>query len=50
MVEHERILERKDIDAVLIATTQHWHGIPFIQAAKAGKHIYVEKPLSLSVD
>ena len=49
MVEHERILDRKDIDAVVIATTQHWHGIPFIQAAQAGKHIYVEKPFSHTV-
>jgi predicted dehydrogenase len=49
VVEHERILERKDIDAVIIATTQHWHGRPFIQAAQAGKHIYVEKPLSHTV-
>ncbi len=46
VVEHERILERPDIDAVLIATAQHWHGIPMIQAVKAGKHVYVEKPLS----
>lgn len=49
VVEHERILERKDVDAVLIATTQHWHGRPFIQAAQAGKHIYVEKPFSHTV-
>jgi predicted dehydrogenase len=49
VVEHERVLDRQDIDAVLIATTQHWHGIPFIQAALAGKHIYVEKPLSHTV-
>lgn len=49
VVEHERILQRKDVDAVLIATTQHWHGIPCIQAALAGKHIYVEKPLSHTV-
>ena len=49
VVEHERILDRKDIDAVIIATTQHWHGRPFIQAAQAGKHIYVEKPLSHTV-
>ena len=41
VVEHERILDRRDVDAVLIATTQHWHGLPFIQAAQAGKHIYV---------
>jgi predicted dehydrogenase len=49
VVEHERILDRMDIDAVIIATTQHWHGRPFIQAAQAGKHIYVEKPLSHTV-
>jgi predicted dehydrogenase len=48
-VEYERVLERRDIDAVLIATTQHWHGLPFIQAAQAGKAIYVEKPLSHTV-
>lgn len=48
-VEHERILERADIDAVVIATTQHWHGRPFIQAALAGKAIFVEKPLSHTV-
>ena len=33
VLDHERILERQDIDAVVIATTQHWHGLPFIQAA-----------------
>ena len=49
VLEHERVLDRKDVDAVLIATTQHWHGIPFIQAAQAGKHIYVEKPFSHTV-
>jgi predicted dehydrogenase len=49
VVEHERLLDRKDVDAVLIATTQHWHGIPFIQAVQAGKHVYVEKPLSHTV-
>ena len=49
VVEHERILERQDIDAVFITTSQHWHGIPMIQAAAAGKHIYVEKPLSHTV-
>jgi predicted dehydrogenase len=49
VLEHERLLDRRDIDAVLIATTQHWHGRPFIQAAQAGKHIYVEKPLSHTI-
>ncbi len=46
---YERILERKDVDAVVIATTQHWHGLPHIQACQAGKHIFVEKPLSHTV-
>lgn len=49
LAEHERILDRPDVDAVLIATTQHWHARPFIQAAQAGKHIFVEKPLSHNV-
>jgi len=49
VVEHERILERKDIDAVVIATTEHWHGIPHIHACQAGKHIFVEKPLSHTI-
>ena len=49
VLEYRRIIDRKDIDAVLIATTQHWHGLPFIHAAQAGKHIYVEKPLSHTV-
>jgi predicted dehydrogenase len=49
VLEYRRVLDREDVDAVLIATTQHWHGLPFIHAAQAGKHIYVEKPLSHTV-
>ena len=49
ILDYERVLDRQDIDAVVIATTQHWHGLPFIRAAQAGKHIFVEKPLSHSV-
>ncbi len=47
--DYRRILDRKDIDAVFIGTTQHWHGLPFIHACQAGKAIYVEKPLSHTV-
>jgi predicted dehydrogenase len=49
VLEYERILDRKDVDAVVIATTQHWHGLPHIKACQAGKHIFVEKPLSHTV-
>ena len=44
--DHRKLLERKDIDAVVIATPDHWHAIQFIHAAQAGKEIYIEKPLS----
>jgi predicted dehydrogenase len=43
--EHERILERKDIDAVLIASPEHWHHDHLIAAVAAGKDAYSEKPM-----
>jgi predicted dehydrogenase len=43
------ILDRKDIDAVVIATPDHWHAIQMIAACKAGKDVYVEKPLSVTI-
>ena len=47
--DFREMLSRKDLDAVFIATPDHWHSIPVIMAANAGKHIYCEKPLSLTV-
>ncbi|MFN9921286.1 MAG: Gfo/Idh/MocA family protein [Acidobacteriota bacterium] len=47
--DFRQLLARKDIDAVLIALPDHWHSIPVIMAARAGKDIYGEKPLSLTV-
>jgi predicted dehydrogenase len=49
-VDYRRVLERKDIDAVLIATPDHWHA-PMIEAAcQAGKDAYCEKPLSNAIE
>ncbi|MBM3760290.1 MAG: Gfo/Idh/MocA family oxidoreductase [Acidobacteria bacterium] len=47
--DFRQLLARKDIDTVLIALPDHWHSIPVIQAAKAGKDIYGEKPLALTI-
>jgi predicted dehydrogenase len=47
--DFREVLARKDIDTVLIAVPDHWHSIPVIEAARAGKDIYGEKPLSLTI-
>lgn len=47
--DFRELLARPDIDAVLIATGNRWHGLGSIYAAKAGKDIYCEKPISLTI-
>jgi predicted dehydrogenase len=47
--DFQEVLERKDIDAVLIATPDHWHSIPVMIAAHNKKDIYCQKPLSLTI-
>lgn len=47
--DFRKILERKDIDAVVIATPDHWHAIPCLLAAHAKKDIYCEKPLTHNI-
>lgn len=47
--DYRRLLDRKDIDVVIVATPDHWHPLITIQACAAGKDVYVEKPISHNV-
>jgi predicted dehydrogenase len=46
---YQDLLDRKDIDAVVISTPDHWHALQTIHACQAEKDVYVEKPLSLRI-
>ncbi len=47
--DHRELLDRKEIDAVLISTPEHWHHDHLIDALRAGKDVYCEKPMSWSI-
>jgi myo-inositol 2-dehydrogenase / D-chiro-inositol 1-dehydrogenase len=48
--DYHDILANKDIDAVIISTPDHWHSQPALEAALAGKHVYLQKPTSLTIE
>jgi predicted dehydrogenase len=48
--DYRSLIARKDIDAVIIATPDHWHAVQMVHAAECGKHVYVEKPACCTIE
>ena len=49
-IEHEKVVERDDIDACIVGSCDHWHALHSLAATKTGKGVYCEKPLSVSME
>ncbi|ADG69323.1 oxidoreductase domain protein [Planctopirus limnophila DSM 3776] len=47
--DYRKVLERKDIDAIVVSTPDHWHALPTVHGCQAGKDVYCEKPLTLTI-
>lgn len=50
VTDFRRVVERNDLDAVLVSTPDHWHALPTVYACQTGKDVYVEKPLARTID
>jgi predicted dehydrogenase len=48
--DYRYVLQRKDIDAVVLSTPDHWHAVQTVHAAQSGKHVYVEKPACCTIE
>lgn len=48
--DYRHVLERKDLDAVVIGTPDHWHAVQTVHALQCGKHVYVEKPACCTIE
>ncbi len=48
--DYRKIIDRKDVDAIVTATPEHWRSLICVNAALAGKHLYVEKPITLTIE
>ena len=48
--DYRELLQNQGIDAVIVGTPDHWHCMPMVEAVQAGKHVYVEKPISNTIE
>ena len=48
--DYRKLLNNESVDAVIIGTPDHWHCMPMVEAVQAGKHVYVEKPISNTIE